>query len=150
MPLLPVSHQKQRQQADCLVACAAMVLRYWQVSFKPDRLPYLLRTEKHGTVFSHLHALSTLGVTVLVEGGSMAKLGRHLENGCPCIVAVETGELRSYRTESTSHAVVVVGVEQGVIYLNDPAFDHAPQMVSVGEFELAWLEQDYRYGLIQR
>lgn len=31
MILLPVSHQKQRRQSDCLVACAAMVLQYLQI-----------------------------------------------------------------------------------------------------------------------
>jgi hypothetical protein len=38
MSLLAVSHWKQRRQADCLVACAAMVLEYLQVPVSYDRL----------------------------------------------------------------------------------------------------------------
>ncbi len=95
MPLLRVLHQKQRRQSDCLVACTAMILRYWRLSFHPDRLPKLLKTEAHGTVFSHLRYLGTLGVSVVVEESSVEKLSSYLQKGLPCIVAVETGELQS-------------------------------------------------------
>ena len=59
MPLLSVSHRQQRQQADCLAACAAMVLDYLHVPFRYDRVPRLLRIEAHGTVFSHLQYLES-------------------------------------------------------------------------------------------
>ncbi len=48
----------------------------------------------------------------------------------------------SYWRESTCHAVVVVGFEGDLIYLNDPAFAEAPQVIPVAEFDLAWLELD--------
>ncbi len=38
MTLLPVSHRRQQQQADCLTACAAMVLDYQQRPIPYDRL----------------------------------------------------------------------------------------------------------------
>ena len=126
-----------------------MLLRYWRLPFHPAQLPKLLKTEAHGTVFSHLRYLKALGVSVTVEESSIEKLSGYLQKGLPCIVAVETGELRSYWQEATSHAVVVVGIENNVVYLNDPAFDAAPQPVSLAEFELAWMEQDYRCSVIK-
>ncbi|MBE7469330.1 MAG: hypothetical protein HS114_09375 [Anaerolineales bacterium] len=54
----------------------------------------------------------------------------------------------AYWTYSIDHAVVVVGFDENTIYLNDPAFETSPQAVSVTEFELAWMEFDYRYSVI--
>jgi predicted double-glycine peptidase len=80
--------------------------------------------------------------------GKLEDLHTHLESGLPPIVYVDTGELRSYWAESTNHAVVVIGIEDDRVYLNDPDFETAPQTVSIAEFILAWLEQDYLYAVI--
>ena len=40
--LLPVPHHKQREGADCLAACAAMVLSYLGLSVAYERLLKLL------------------------------------------------------------------------------------------------------------
>ena len=123
MLLLPVSHRQQRQRADCLVACAAMVLDYLQVPVNYARLAKLLQTDPFGTVFRKLRNLETFGLYVLIEEGNVEKLRSHLENGLPCIVPVQTHPLST--EESTSHAVVVVGLEDTLIYLNDPVRDRA-------------------------
>jgi hypothetical protein len=34
------------------------------------------------------------------------------------------------------------------VYLNDPAFVQAPMQVSIGDFDLAWLEHDEKYAVI--
>jgi uncharacterized protein YvpB len=74
-------------------------------------------------------------------------LAAHLLHGEPCIVFLRTGEL-PYWQEDTGHAVVLVGMDEDVVYLNDPAFAQAPQRVSRGDFLLAWLEFDYDYAVI--
>ncbi len=79
--------------------------------------------------------------------GSLDEIKSHLGNGTPCIALVRTEEL-SYWTYSTDHAVVVVGFDEGILYVNDPAFEEHPQSVSEVEFELAWMLFDYRYGII--
>jgi uncharacterized protein YvpB len=53
---------------------------------------------------------------------------------------VSTVEL-PYWQISTDHAVLVVGMDGQRVYLHDPAFANAPIQVSMGAFELAWLEQ---------
>lgn len=72
-----------------------------------------------------------------------------IEQGFPPIVFVNTKEL-SYWPETTGHAVIVVGFEGDLIYLDDPAFADAPQAVPVGEFDLAWLELDQFYAIIKK
>ena len=142
MNLLSVLHQKQQRQSDCLVACAAMVLRYLQIPFRYERLAKLLETEQHGTVFSRLQNLRSLYVSVQVQEGDFQAIDDALAVGLPVIVAVNTGELKSYWQSSVAHAVVVIGMDKEFVYLNDPALDDAPQRVAIAEFDLAWLEQE--------
>ncbi len=149
MSLLAVSHRRQLQQADCLAACAAMLLDYHQMLVDYTRLVQLLGIRSYGAAFSNLHRLEELAVAVTIEKGSIARLRWALDHGLPIIVAVNTGPL-TYWMDDTAHALVVVGIEQETILVNDPEFEQAPQAIPLDEFLLAWLEQDYRQALIQR
>lgn len=142
MNFLPVSHLKQQQQADCLVACTAMILRYLEIPFRYERLLKVLETERHGTIFSKLHNLRSLHISLQVQEGNFQQIEEALATGLPVIVAVNTGELRSYWQSAVAHAVVIVGIDDEYVYVNDPALDDGPQHVTVAEFDLAWLEMD--------
>jgi len=148
MSLLRVSHRQQLRQADCLAACAAMVLEYLQVPSTYQDLLKRLRIESYGAPFSNLRQLESLGVKVLIQRGTIESLREHLERGLPPIAFVNTEQL-GYWKESTSHAVVVLGIEDNQIYLDDPAFTEAPQVISLDEFMLAWIDLDQFYALIE-
>ena len=148
MPWLPISHQPQRQQADCLVACAAMLLDYWQQPVVYDDLLNLLQIGPAGAPFRNLRYLETVDVSVLIEQGNLDTLRSLLAQELPPIVFVSTQEL-SYWTEATQHAVVIAGMDDAQVRLYDPAFSNAPQIISVDEFALSWLEMDDFYALIQ-
>ncbi len=148
MPLLPVPHCQQHKPGECLAACAKMALDYLSVPSDYEALVKLLRIEEYGGVFSDLQKLDSLGVAVLVEHGEIETLRSHLENGLPPIALVNTNEL-SYWDEATGHAVVVVGLEVEMIYLNDPAFPDAPKRISADEFLLAWIDADQFYALVK-
>jgi uncharacterized protein YvpB len=60
---------------------------------------------------------------------------------------VDTAEL-PYWSASADHAVVVVGVDEEWVYLNDPYFEDAPQSVSHIAFRLAQLRFDNRCALL--
>lgn len=104
--------------------------------------------------------LRMLRLKVELGEGDLSLLGSSIDRGIPVIVAVETQYLPYWshpvhgRTQSVRHAVVVVGMDgpasaaDSTIYLNDPAFDHAPQSVRLDWFHLAWLERDYQYAVI--
>jgi hypothetical protein len=68
----------------------------------------------------------------------------------PPIVFVKTGELPYWNGQDVEHALVVVGMDERTILLNDPAFRRAPVKVSLGDFDLAWLERDEMYAVITR
>ena len=147
--LLPIPHHPQRDDGDCLAACAAMVLDYLSVSADYDRLLRLLGVKPYGTPGSRLNNLADLGVHVRYARGTQDELSDYLARGQPCIVLVRTDQL-PYWTYATDHAVLVVCFDEQAVYVNDPAFEQAPQRVSHADFELAWLEFDYRYAVIWR
>ena len=147
--LLPIPHRLQRSDGDCLAACAAMALDYCGVPSDYDRLLKLLGVKPYGTPGSRLNNLTDLGVQVRYAQGSLDELIDYLSSGQPCIVLVHTGHL-PYWTCPTDHAVLVVGFDEQAVYVNDPAFEQAPQRVPRADFELAWIEFDYRYAIVWR
>jgi ABC-type bacteriocin/lantibiotic exporter with double-glycine peptidase domain len=148
MILLPVSHRRQKQQADCLAACAAMVLDYLQVPINYEDVNRLLGVDAIGTPFRRLQNLQALGLRINIDEGNLTKLQTYLEDGLPSIVAVNTGQL-PYWEDITNHAVVIIGIDEQYVYLNDPDTAESPQVVSLAEFELAWLEKDYLFAVIE-
>ena len=149
-PWLPVSHQKQRHRSDCLAACAAMVLGYLGRPVRYARLMKLLDiTPDLGAPASNVKRLAKLNVSIEYGTGAMSNLTSYLSQGIPGIAFVHTVYL-SYWPEAVRHAVVVVGVDERQVYLNDPFFDTAPQTISRLEFELAWDEMDNTYAVITR
>jgi len=145
--LLPVPWHSQIQEADCLAACAAMVLDFIGRPTNYDKILHLLKTTPYGTVASHLHNLSTLGVKISYREGDLSDLYRWLDQQLPVIVLVQTGEL-AYWSADTMHAVVVVGYDDHHFYLNDPHFPNSPIRVHQGEFDLAWFEMGNRCAVI--
>lgn len=63
------------------------------------------------------------------------------------VAFIKTGEPPYWNADS-DHAVVVVGIDDMYIYLNDPDFARAPMQVSHGDFGLAWLERDEFYAVL--
>ena len=147
MPLLTISHHQQKRQAECLAACAAMVLSYYDRPPDYTHLIKLLRIGYAGAPFRNLYHLASLDLSIKIEQGQIETIREAIAQGTPLIAFVSTKEL-SYWTETTNHAVVIVGIDDDFIYLNDPNFAEAPQQVSIPEFDLAWLEMDEYYALI--
>jgi len=149
MPSLPVSHILQRRPGECLAACAAMALNFLNVAHNYDDLVGQLKIiPRIGGAFSNLRFLQSQGIKVLVEHGELETLRNALELALPPIVLVDTAHL-PYWDEATAHAVVIVGLEGDQILLNDPAFRDAPKIIRASEFELAWIDLDQFYALIQ-
>lgn len=124
-----------------------MALTYLHVPARYARIVHLLRTTPFGAPFRNLQHLEALGVSVLIERGEVDTLRRHLASGLPPLVPVETRWL-TYWPVDTYHVVVVVGMEADRVYVNDPYFEAAPQIVSLNEFVAAWVEQNSLYAVI--
>lgn len=145
--LLPVPHRRQKYNADCLAACATMVLEHLKINIRYDRLLKLLKVQSFGTAGQNLRYLQSLDVQVIYREGSLPELKANLEKGIPWIVLVRTDKL-SYWSYGTDHALVAVGYDEQSIYVHDPAFEESPLAIPIVEFELAWMVFDYRYGAI--
>lgn len=150
MPLLSLHHQRQQHEADCLVACAAMILAYLQIPIRYERLYRLLRAQPFGTPFHNIEFLKSLNLSVVVEDGKLDKLHNYLELGLPILASIDTRDLPYWSGESTDHVVVVAGLDETkkLVYLHDPFFPTGPVSVPVHKFELAWLEKAYLSAVI--
>ena len=147
--LLPVPHLPQDKPHSCLEACARMVLAYLGDSVPEDELLALFDGTEFGTPASRLTRLGRMGYDVEIGRGTFELLRSKLELGLPSIALVHTAFL-DYWTESARHAVVVVGLDEKHVYLNDPAFESAPQTVSLDGFLTAWIEMDQISATITR
>lgn len=146
---LDVPHVRQRQTSDCVAACAAMVLDYMKYSVSYEHVSRVIGVNWFGTPSSFVRKLEKLGITVIYKQGSFEELYEHLLQDRPCITFVKTLDL-PYWSEQTDHAVVVMGLDDHHIYVNDPAFPDAPKEITRGDFDLAWLELDEMYAVLKR
>lgn len=146
--VLPVPHLRQKKWGECLPTCAYMVLTYIKRRTIYWRLRHVLGTKEFGTPFSNIQNLERMGVTVeFGNRGNFDLLYDYLTKNQPCIVSVETSELPHWH-DNTLHAVVVVGMDKQLLYINDPEFEKSPIPVSYGDFDLAWLAQNERYAVL--
>ena len=126
-----------------------MILSYYNHSYNLGRIRKVLRIQPEvGAPFSNIVNLEQLGLMVgYRQEGSLETLYRLLTQGWPCLVAVDTGEL-PYWQSSAGHVVVLVGMDGEHAYLNDPALPDAAMQVSIGDFYLAWYEQNLSYAVL--
>jgi len=146
--LLNVPLHKMSQAADCLAACAAMVLDYIGHPVSYADLLRLLEVGPLGTPAGHIVRLGQWGLAVEYGEGNLETLRSFVDSDEPVIALVRTRELPYWQGFDTYHSVVVVGYDEAQIYVNDPYFDDAPQSVAIDDFLLAWLEMSNRYAVL--
>ena len=150
--LLKVPHIPQQSSADCLAACAAMLLAF--MGFRPNyaRVTRILAMTPYGTQLRRITALAKhyRGVTVDLRSGDQTALRAAIDAGIPPIIFVDTAELAYHRYEGLAHTAVLVGYADESFYVNDPAFSTASQIVSAGELYLACFAFDNLYALVSR
>ena len=110
-------HWRQRREADCLVACTAMVLDYIEIHREYNWLAKVLQTKAIGTPFHNLANLrNPLGVHVLTAiDGSLSDFETVLDSGLPIIVAVDS-DASNVWPYYENHAVVIVGFNKETIF----------------------------------
>lgn len=148
---LNVPHIQQKADADCLVACAAMMLEFANFHIPYNRLLKLLGTTDLGTPYSRLQLLSRVHSDILItyRPGEFEDLIYFIDQGYPVGIFVDTEELPYWQTPAT-HAVVVIGYSEQDFYLHDPAFSKTPQAVSHGDLLLAWDAMNSILAVVQR
>jgi ABC-type bacteriocin/lantibiotic exporter with double-glycine peptidase domain len=125
-----------------------MVVRYYGIEVDPSWLRQILEATPIGTPGFKLRNLAAYGYQVDYAPATDERvLVDALEAGVPPIVLIRTDNL-TYWSTNTAHAVVVIGLDDETVTVNDPAFA-APQRIAYHEFMLAWSDFDYLYSLIQ-
>jgi len=127
-----------------------MVLAYGGISREQTDLAAELQTTiGAGTPGNRLRALASKTLDVFYGQGELADLQVALKRQTPPIALVYTAEL-PYWPQATAHAVVVVGIEQRAVFVNDPGMSRSPLQVSLDDFLLAWDEMANLYALLAR
>lgn len=109
--LLPVPHIPQTTDGTCLEACASMVLAYLQNPVPENQICQLFESTGFGTPASRILRLQKWGFHVEYGTTNLQELRNWLKQGVPPIAFVHTRFL-DYWTESTPHAVVVIGMDE--------------------------------------
>lgn len=145
--LLPVPHFEQSRDGACLPACARMVLAYWGDKKSETAVARILESKRFGTPIGNAKKLETWHYRVQIRELNQTDLESYLSHGNPVIARVWTPMLDYWEVE-TSHVVAVVGYDDTLVYLNDPAYRTAPQRVSWDAFLAGWAEYDETAVLI--
>jgi hypothetical protein len=133
-----------------------MVLAYLRIPRSYTSVLRALGTTAEGTPFHRLDRLRTKSIRIQRGEGTLPHLMMYLASGLPVITDVYTAELPYWQNridipeaeKVTAHAMVVVGIEEQMLYVHDPDFEQGPQAVTLGDFELAWQMRDYRFAVI--
>ncbi len=128
-----------------------MMLAAVDIAVPYRRLLSLLDVAPWGTPHSRLLRLDSLApeVEVIYQQGELSDLFDALDAGFPPAVFVWTGDLPYWQLQ-TPHAVVLCGYDDQNFFINDPAFDAAPQVAAHGDLDLAWLAGDSYFALLRR
>jgi uncharacterized protein YvpB len=145
--LLAVSHLRQQAESDCLPVCIQMALSYLGRSVPYADLVRLLGTRWFGTLSENILRLEQIDIQVTLRELSLAEIEAALIRQQPIIAFVTTADLPYWPTAS-DHVVVIVGIDEQFVYVNDPYVAEAPQSVSRPSFELAQQRFEYRCALL--
>ncbi|MEM7531209.1 MAG: C39 family peptidase [Chloroflexota bacterium] len=157
---LSIPHIQQKRSGECLAACAAMVIEHLnqhvtttrtrRVRYTYRQLIRMLQIKRTiGTPFSQITRLDRLNINIHYQThGRLETLYELLRAGWPSIVGVQTQELPHWQGVYSKHVLVVVGMDAQNILANDPEFPDAPIAIPLGDFDLAWLEQNEPYAVL--
>ena len=146
---LPIPHFKQTAGNTCVPAFVRMVLAYLQHSIDEPTLVKLLDTKPFGTAVRNIQRVSSLGFVVSFGSSALTSIRAALASGNPVIAFVMTGHLKYWQV-NVAHAVVVVGIDDENVYLDDPWIDASPQVSPIDDFLAAWAEFDHLAATIIR
>ena len=152
MLLEGIRNIQQQGDLECLVSCCQQVLGHLGIEKEDTWLWNQLQVSTgQVTSFGNLANLEkSLGVVAEKhrDNDDIDQFAPYIESGLPIIVAVDADEPTIWPYYS-SHAIVVIGYDEKVVYINDPAQKETGLKVSIREFELAWSRRSHEFAVIR-
>ena len=145
---ITLMHLKQHEEYSCVPACVQMVLEHYGDRRTEEELITLLRCTPFGTTAKDVRRVAQLGYEVDVTYSTFEELQSYLAAGQPIIAFLRTGPLE-YWSFDAPHAVVAIGYDEQVVYIDDPYFDTVPQRTSIALFKQAWWKSKNRMAVIR-
>lgn len=152
MSILLVEHQSQDEIGYCFPACVQMALSHLDIYFSQQRLASRLGVIRGiGVPASSIHRLSSKSiVTVYETEATLLEVESWIERSIPVIASVQTSELSYWKGQIAQHAVLIVGLDEDLVYVLDPAQEPDVIATSIDEFLLAWDEMGFTYSLLYK
>jgi uncharacterized protein len=144
--LLEIPDIRQCTSYTCGVSCAQAILNYYDIEERENILSEKFgSTEKDGTSPSQIKAgLESYGLVVTIkEDSTLGDLKKNINNKIPTMVAIQAW-LDTYPPSvwnnnwGNGHWVIVIGMDDKNIYLEDPALLGSRGWVTLTEFLARW------------
>jgi len=150
---LKIPHYKQELNNSCLPACIRMVLSFFNITKSEQDIRRLVKIKPAGVNPLNLIHLKNWDIEVNISFSNFDILEDIITQKKPSIALLWTGELDYWDSEKYFdylHAVVVIGIDNENILVNDPAFSKYPQHFPVNNFLEAWSYSQYMLILIEK
>ncbi len=126
-----------------------MVTGYLGQPLSYSHLVRRLGTKSFGTPFRNIQELEKDGFTVIISHLTLAEIRHYLTAQLPVLAGVHTTDL-SYWSQAVDHVVVVIGMDDTHVYVNDPSLEAGQHPIPIAEFELAQLSFDQLCAILHR
>jgi ABC-type bacteriocin/lantibiotic exporter with double-glycine peptidase domain len=126
-----------------------MVLEYLGEQTTEEFLRRFLKTKYYGTNLLNIRYLSEFGFRTTITYGSIEELKELIKERKLPIVRLVTRDLDFYDFDGY-HAVIVVGIKQEFVIVNDPYFETEVIEIPIHNFTFAWAECDYLTIIIEK
>jgi hypothetical protein len=149
---ISIPHHPQTEDGFCLPAAAQMALAYLGIARSQLELARLLKVRPgFGAPASNILNLRSRQIEPIYHlNGGWDDIRSWLQRQMPVIACVQAGELPHWQGVQAQHVVLIVGLDDQSVHIHDPALDHAPIPVPVGDFWLAWDEMERRYAVLTK
>jgi len=144
---------RQSYDFDCGATALQVVMEYFGVEVRGDRLRRALKTGQDGTHFENMIAYARKkGFEVFAaEGTSLEQVRQFIDAGYPVIVLVQAWAERYMTLDEwkedleDGHYVVIIGYQGDIIIFEDPASPRHTWLTT-GEFLARWHDVDPKTG----
>lgn len=151
--MIPLRVARQTYDFDCGAAALQVVMEYYGVEIRGDKIRKELKTNENGTSYVDMIALAQKqGFQVFAsEGVTLEQLKRFVDDGYPVIVLVQAWAekymtLAEWKKDyDNGHYVVVIGYQDNIIIFEDPASCRRTWLTEK-EFLARWHEFDNKTG----